>query len=330
MTLRFWASIAVTVAALAMMATPPIHAQQPRLPHVRSWAYQLQAVDPLQIAQSPYDLVVVDYAMEKESKTAMPPEIVDIMRRKPDGSRRFILAYMSIGEAENFRFYWDDNWFKHPPEWLERENPNWPGNYTVRYWDPNWQALLFGGPDAYLDQIIGAGFDGVYLDGIDAFEPIERSRPAAMADMVNLVARIAGYARARRKDFAVVPQNGETILDDPRTLDIIDAFAREDLIYNEDRSGAPNPGRDVAETISDLKAVTRAGKPVLVVEYVSDPALAKGLLQQIGSYGFVGYVAARDLRRLNVPPKPAACRQPRRPFSLYCFFIGCAPRDCSR
>ena len=25
------------------------------------------------------------------------------------------------------------------PAWLERENPDWDGNYKVRYWHPDWQ-----------------------------------------------------------------------------------------------------------------------------------------------------------------------------------------------
>jgi cysteinyl-tRNA synthetase len=331
MKFRFCASIAaaaVTLVAMAML--PPAHSQQLRLPHVRSWAVQLQAVDPLEIAQSPYDLVVVDYALEHENQVAMPPEVVDIMRRKPNGSRRFVLAYLSIGEAENFRFYWRDAWLKEPSDWLGRENRNWPGNYAVKYWDPAWQALIFGSPAAYLDQILDAGFDGVFLDGIDVFERLEGSRPTAMTDMVDLIAKIASYTRARRKNFLVIPQNGDRILDDPRTLKIIDAFAREDLNYNEDRNNAPNPVQDVQENVSKLKAVTHAGKPVLVIEYVSDPELATSVLRRIASFGFVGYVAARDLRRLNAPTRQSTCRPAEKHFSLFCFFTGCAPRDCSR
>jgi cysteinyl-tRNA synthetase len=303
---RLGTSIAAAVAVLAallvvMSMLPPAHSQQPRLPQVRSWAYQLQAIDPLQIAQSPYDLVVVDYALEKQSHAAMPREIVDIMRRKPDNSRRVVLAYLSIGEAENFRFYWRDAWLKQPPDWLERENPVWPGNYAVKYWLSGWQALMLGSPAAYLDQILDAGFDGVYLDGVDVFERLEVEHPSAMTDMVDFIATIASYARARRKDFLVIPQNGERILNDPRTLEIVDGFAREDLIYNEQRNGMPNPVNDVDETVSRLKAVTSAGKPVLVVEYVTNRELAVSLLREIASFNFVGYIASRDLRGLGSP-----------------------------
>lgn len=275
-----------------------------RLPRIESWAYELQSIDPLEIAQSRYDLVVLDYALESASKLAMPPEIVDFMRRKPDGSRRFILAYMSIGEAENFRSYWRKEWLIQPPDWLVGEDPDWPGNYTARYWLPDWQALLFGNPDAYLDQILRAGFDGVYLDGIDAFERLKAERPTARTDMVDLIDGIAHYARARRQDFLIVPQNGEGILSDLRTLSIIDAFAREDLLYNEERGGGPNSPDDISDAVRKLDIVKRAGKPVLVVEYVSDPQLAAALQDQITDLGFVGYIAARSLRGLGPPAPP--------------------------
>src|SRR5262249_2572857 len=147
-------------AVLFLAATlAPALSQQPRLANVRSWGYQLRAVDPLEIAQSPYDLVTVDYALEKESNSAMPPEIIDIMRRKPGGARRFVLAYLSIGEAESYRYYWRTAWLRQKPVWLGGENPDWPGNYAVKYWDPDWQSILFGSRLAYLDQIIDAGFD---------------------------------------------------------------------------------------------------------------------------------------------------------------------------
>src|SRR5437588_13085045 len=93
--MKFWfyASI-VTATMVATAMLQPVHSQQPRLQAVRSWAYVLQAIDPMEIARSPYDLVVVDYNENK----VMRPGIVDIMRRKPDGSRRFVVAYLSIGE----------------------------------------------------------------------------------------------------------------------------------------------------------------------------------------------------------------------------------------
>ena len=179
---------------------------------VKSWAYQLQDVDPSDIKTSTYDLVVVDYGFDKDFATAFPREIVDLMRLKPNGSRRMLFAYMSIGEAEDYRYYWRSAWRRARPEWLEPENPDWPGNYLVQYWHPEWQSMIYGNPNAYLDRIIDAGFDGVYLDGVDKFALWRKRRPSAGTEMVDFVTQLGAYARSRNKDFKIIPQNGDDLL----------------------------------------------------------------------------------------------------------------------
>jgi len=57
--------------------------------------------------------------------------------------------------------------------WLLDENPDWPGNYKVKYWDIEWKSIIFGASDAFLNRILDSGFDGVYLDIIDAYEYFE-------------------------------------------------------------------------------------------------------------------------------------------------------------
>lgn len=114
-----------------------------------------------------YDMFVIDlFCCGKQ----MGQEQVAELSTKPGGGSRIVLCYMSIGEAEDYRWYWDPSWAADPPSWLGPENPDWPGNYRVEYWDPEWQAIIYGSPDSYLDRIIAAGFDGVYLDKVDAFE----------------------------------------------------------------------------------------------------------------------------------------------------------------
>jgi cysteinyl-tRNA synthetase len=107
------------------------------------------------------------------------------LRQKAGGGGRLVICYLSIGEAESYRYYWDRSWDGNrdgrpdagAPEWLAGENPDWQGNYKVRYWDAGWQAILFGSGESYLDQILSRGFDGVYLDIIDAFEYFEKNGP---------------------------------------------------------------------------------------------------------------------------------------------------------
>lgn len=126
----------------------------------------IDAVDATQ-----YDVVLMD--LFDNDGTAFSAADITALKTKPNGSRRLVVCYMSIGEAEDYRYYWRSVWSLFPPDWVEAENPDWPGNYKVRYWDPAWQALIYGGSTAYLDRILAAGFDGVYLDIIDAFEYFE-------------------------------------------------------------------------------------------------------------------------------------------------------------
>jgi cysteinyl-tRNA synthetase len=122
------------------------------------------------IAETDYDLVVMDLFFNDAALTA---DDLAAIREKGGGGMRLLVAYMSIGEAETYRWYWQPEWKDEPPEWLENENPDWPGNYKVRYWMPGWQEVIAGGGESYLARILAAGFDGVYLDIIDAFEYFE-------------------------------------------------------------------------------------------------------------------------------------------------------------
>jgi cysteinyl-tRNA synthetase len=117
-----------------------------------------------------YDILIIDLFFNDEILTA---EDVELLKTKNNGARRLVISYVSIGEAENYRYYWNEDWKNNPPSWLEKENSSWTGNFKVRYWDENWKNIIYGDPDAYIDKIINAGFDGAYLDIIDGFEYFE-------------------------------------------------------------------------------------------------------------------------------------------------------------
>lgn len=123
------------------------------------------------LAATDYDLLIIDlFFNEDEMLTA---EDVGRLRIKSNGGSRLVVAYMSIGEAEVYRYYWQESWKDDPPSWLDKENPDWEGNYKVKYWDTGWQAIIFGNDQSYLKRILDSGFDGVYLDIIEAFEYYE-------------------------------------------------------------------------------------------------------------------------------------------------------------
>lgn len=128
-----------------------------------------------------YDLIFVDLFFHDESKDypeALTPNEVSSLKKKKNGKTRMVCSYLSVGEAENYRYYWNSDWNNDAtkPDWICDENEDWDGNFKVKYWRPEWQKILYGQEECYLDQILYAGFDGVYLDVIDAYEYFEEKQ----------------------------------------------------------------------------------------------------------------------------------------------------------
>ena len=252
-------------------------------PQIRNWRYQLQGINPYVVAKSSADLVVIDLFRDDGAFTRAQ---VEQMQRKPDGSRRIVLSYMSIGEAEDYRWYWPHR----SSAWLGPENRKWRGNYGVRFWHADWQQIIF----EYTDKIVAAGFDGVYLDKVDEFEDMGHKD-----DMVEFVARIAARAKSQRSDFMVVSQNGDALIPDAKFRRAIDAFAREDLLYGESSDGVRNKAGSIRESMRRLKMLTAEGKPVLVVEYPKNEEQAKVARRELAENNFVGLMARRSLDALE-------------------------------
>ncbi len=118
-----------------------------------------------------YDLIIMDFFFN--DGTSYSNAEIAAMRQKANGAQRLVVCYLSIGEAEDYRYYWNEDWNSNPPAWLDEENPDWDGNYKVKYWHSDWQDIIYGNNQSYVQRIIDAGFDGAYLDIIDAFEFFE-------------------------------------------------------------------------------------------------------------------------------------------------------------
>lgn len=123
-----------------------------------------------------FDIIFIDAFFGGQWLTT---EELSSLKTKANGSKRLIMAYLSIGEAETYRHYWKLEWNILRPEWLDEENKNWPGSYKVKYWHPDWQKIILGSSDSYLDKIVTAGFDGVFLDIVDAFWHFENQHQSA-------------------------------------------------------------------------------------------------------------------------------------------------------
>ncbi|NOQ27281.1 MAG: hypothetical protein GQ564_18120 [Bacteroidales bacterium] len=122
------------------------------------------------ISNTSYDIIIIDCFYNGELLTTND---VAQLKAKQNSIPRLVISYMSIGEAEDYRYYWQTGWDSSKPNWIEAENPDWEGNYKVKYWETDWRNIIYGSVDSYLDKIMTVGFDGVYMDIIDAFEYFE-------------------------------------------------------------------------------------------------------------------------------------------------------------
>lgn len=275
---------------------------------VHSWGYQLQHLDLRRAAESPFDLLVIDPSRDGSDDGTLSAAEVARLKTKPDGIRRLVIAYLSIGEAESYRGYWQTNWKKQKPAWLLAENPEWKENYAVCYWDPGWQSIMCGSTDARLDRILAAGFDGVYLDKCDVYEdmrhrrmPEAKARPALEADMIAFVRRISDHAKRTNPGFRVIMQNAEALLDDASLRSSLDGVAKEELVYGVDAPEKRNKADDIEWSRGQLDKMHRDGKLVLVVEYLNSQSKIDDAVRTIRPLGYVLYVSdkSRDLARLN-------------------------------
>jgi len=280
-----------------------------------SFAYILQAdsfakTKPAVVAklkESGRDWIVLDATFAGDT----PWEQTDLDTIRSGKAGRKMVAYLSIGEAEDYRSYWQSDWVRNgkrtatAPVWLGIENPEWKGNYQVNYWSADWQKLML----AAIDDAMARGFDGVYLDIVDAFQTYEQGADGCLddrmnpetkqtyrRDMVDWVKAIAARARAKNPTALVIPQNGSQLVADKDFVDVISAQGIEDLFTNGKKL---QPASHTDEILGHLKTLALAKKPVLLIEYPKThqgEALSKKLAEE---NGLVWLVTDRQLKTLG-------------------------------
>ena len=122
---RRQSALAVGLIAALLAGVGPAQASRSGLKTAKSWVYQLQG-NAGSLAGSGADVVVID--AEQGGNRAL----VERLKHKPDGGRRQVIGYLSIGEAEKWRGYWKSCCAGGAPSWLTSKTQGWAGNYAVR------------------------------------------------------------------------------------------------------------------------------------------------------------------------------------------------------
>lgn len=173
------------------------------------------------------------------------------------------------------------------------ENPLWKGNYKVRYWESRWWDDAI---KPYIDIIIEQGFDGVFLDVVDAYwfwhENGHMNVHVTADRMLDFVQRVAEYARGKTNGkFRICVQNAEGILEAgspekvKRYLSTIDAISVESLLFSQNIA-------DSAYRIEMLRRFAASGLAILNIEYQRPDMLMEYRARLAAApFPVVGYLA---------------------------------------
>lgn len=231
---------------------PGVATPQERLANAQTWMYQIQGLDEpgalSALAATDYPLLVLEPGQNFSESPNNMAEIVSTLRKTPDGKERLLLAYIDIGQAEDYRTYWQPSWraptVNEPgiPEFLLVPDPDgWSGNFVVAYWDTRWKELWLG-PTGIVAELAEAGFDGIYLDWVEAYDDqqvIELADDSSLdeaEEMLFFIEQLGDAGEAVHKDFLMVVQNAPYLIDkDPAWYArIVDALAVEDTWFHGD------------------------------------------------------------------------------------------------
>lgn len=337
--------------SLACLSRPGLAVEPLPLSEVRFWAYQIQwiedegAVD--RLVASDYDMLVLDPTRtdwSSDNRYFDTEAMVSRLKESfaTDGvHRKLVLAYIDIGEAEDWRWYWtwSTEWEPgepRPEDWpsfiITHDPDGWSGNYPVAYWDGRWKDIVIWGKrqkpapgrnyTSIIDEVIKDGFDGIYLDWVEAFENEDVMREAekqgrdAAGEMITFIDQMRRYGESRSEGFLIIQQNAASLCGGhPELFSKIDAIAQEAIWYDgdADTDWSDSDGYDWRNPMSLTKYYLRylaqyrqASLPVFDCEYAVKRA-ADGYRKSSDS-GFVPYCTRRALSRLTTTTPPARVR----------------------
>ncbi len=310
----------------------------PALQNVLYWAYQIQgiensgAVDAL--ADSRYDMLVIEPMRTSHEYTDFPTsEMVRRLQstRGATGARKMVIAYVDIGEAESWRSYWQPDWVPPTPgqpgspDFLITTDPDgWADNYPVAFWDSRWKDIIIYGQSSIMNMILEDGFDGIYMDWIEAYEDEYLARAARDAgldpqvEMIRFINEIKAYAHSRNPRFVLIAQNAGAIANGHSDyFGIVDAIAQEHVYFEgladtdwEDEDSGDIRVPDIEEEHGrqyyqqTLLPFLQHGLPVFIAEYAREPANVEESYRLGVAQGYIPYVSLTPLDRLSdtLPP----------------------------
>ena len=266
-------------------------------PACQLWCMSLTDVQKRLILLTPTPVSMASLKIDPRLDMAiLDPDVHPSFNLFKKGTR--LMAYVSTGEAENYRSYWPKIAGRN---WILKENKDWPGDYRVDLRSAEWQSIIL---DELIPEIVRKGFHGVFLDTLDTSEYLEELSPqyrGAKKAAIDFVREL----HRRYPRLLILTNNTLSLL--AELAPFVDGFVVESLLGMPDfeKGGyRPVPAEQTAEKIRMLReALRKKPVPVFVVDYASeeDRISCRKETQAIRGLGFKPYVAEKGLNRVYSP-----------------------------
>ncbi len=319
-----------------------------QLSNIKYWAYNIQNVDTPQqreqLVGTHFDLYVLEtVTTEKGQADFEMSQLVQDIRQYNIQTRNIdpiILAYVDVGQAEDWRWYWQDEWEIGNPEWIVGGDPNgWVGNYPVAYWHSVWESIAIYGyqGQSHVQATLAADFDGIYMDWVEAFSDDNvvakvkadfgltddaQARQKAAELMFDFIEKMGAQAQITNSDYLIVAQNASDLYDfNPlRYKELMDGIALEAIWYDGDGGfddWADSQGYNVLTNdlypgwteavLEDLVDIRNNNIPIFCAEYAQDISAcncATDVYETLAPDICVPYATRRSLQQLSTTPYP--------------------------
>lgn len=309
---------------------------------IQYWGYQIQNINDNismdNLIASQYDMLVIEPTRtdwSSDDKNFDTKNFVSQLKmsKAHDGTTdKLVIAYIDIGEAEDWRWYWTwstiwNNGEEKPNDWpdyiIKHDPDGWGGNYPVAFWKDGWKDIViygqnqssnpYGDYNSIIDEVIKDGFDGIYLDWVEAAEDDDIIALAqsegidAVEEMINFIQEMKTYALSRNPDFIIIQQNAVSVIaGHPELADVIDAVAQEAVWYdgeatddwdNRNGSDIENDQDQIDYYLNFLKMFQKANIPVFDCEYANK--YSGNAYDLSNENGFIPYCTNRSLSELT-------------------------------
>ncbi|ODN31292.1 endo alpha-1,4 polygalactosaminidase [Fervidobacterium thailandense] len=256
------------------------------------------------IARTNVTPVIIDYSRDGSESKEFTREDIEPLKRMSNGKTREVLAYVNVGIAERWRWYWSFL----PSTLLYGPLEGWEGEYYIKFWTDEWISTL----EKYVEKIVGAGFDGIMFDWVNVYysKSLQKYSKLSESQLRELMAETLRSIVNKFPNLVYAFVNGEDILNlYPDLRSKVKYVVVEDLFFNNNQLAIETKAfKDRLEKLLRLK---EHGISVLSVEYVDNgnpfdeenAKRIKSYIEQAKLYGFKYYVASvdRKLNEINIP-----------------------------